>query len=724
MAPVLAPRLLGYDRKSNFPTVSQKGIQVRSQKTSQAKFDDATVAHRQGKLAEAERIYADILLQQPGYFDALHRLGIIAAQRGQPERAVELFKRAIALNAHVGGIHRNLGHALLELGMLNDALLSYQRAIALSPDDAESYNGSGLALQDLKRFKESVKCFDRAITLIPDFAEAHYHRGLALQQLKRFDESLEAYDRAIVLKRDFAEAYSNRGAVLRYLERPVEALASYDRAIALKPRIAEGYLNRGNALRDLGRLDEALISFDDAIAIEPDFAAAYSNRGNVLKKLRRFDEALDSFDKSIAVKGDFAEAYCDRGSVLQELGRFGEALASFDKAIALKPDLAEAYNNKGNVLKDLGQLDEARSAYINSLHLDPDNTGVYLNVADSTTFAVGDPHLTTMELLAGKKLSKYRRIQLDFALGKAYSDLKEYRRSFAHFLAANAAKRAMISYDEKSVFDLFDRIQVLFTHELIAENSGGGYSSPMPIFVLGMPRSGTTLVEQIIASHPKVRGAGELQLLDGVLASVRGQNSAIMPFPEMALSLDASLLQDIGRRYVAALRARVPKGEHVTDKTPSNYYFAGLIHLALPNAKIIHTLRDPIDTCVSCFAHLFSEGQHHTYDLGEMGGYYRRYEQLMAHWRRVFPAGRILDVKYENVVADLESEARRIIQHCELPWDDRCLAFYKTERPVRTVSAVQVRQPIYKNAIGRWRAYEEFLEPLLLELGSIDRDRR
>ena len=314
-------------------------------------------------------------------------------------------------------------------------------------------------------------------------------------------------------------------------------------------------------------------------------------------------------------------------------------------------------------------------------------------------------------------------MQLDFALGKAYADLKDYRRSFEHLLAGNAAKRATVSYDETSALAFFDRIETVFTRELIAAKSSGGDASPMPIFVIGMARSGTTLVEQILASHPMVHGAGELQTFSDVVLTVCGPDGTVIPFPEFVPALDAAVLSQMGARYVAAVGELAPKGEaakggRVTNKMPSNYYFAGLIHLALPNAKIIHVIRDPVDTCVSCFSKLFSRAQQHSYDLGELGRYYKRYAQLMRHWHHVLPSGRILDVRYEDVVADLEGQARRVIAHCELPWDDRCLAFHKMDRPVQTASATQVRQPIYKTAIGRWHVYEEFLGPLLTELGA------
>jgi hypothetical protein len=240
------------------------------------------------------------------------------------------------------------------------------------------------------------------------------------------------------------------------------------------------------------------------------------------------------------------------------------------------------------------------------------------------------------------------------------------------------------------------------------------------------------LIEQIIASHPLVYGAGELPTFDEIVRTGRGLDGHIVPYPIYVPALDDAALTAIGASYVAFARKLASAAsaasstnresaksdvEYVTDKMPSNYYFAGLIHLALPNAKIIHTIRDPVDTCVSCFSKLFQTEQYCTYDLGELGRYYRRYERLMEHWRRVLPPGRILDVRYEDVVTDIEGQARRIISHCGLPWHDNCAAFHQTDRPVRTASATQVRQPIYNNAIGRWRAYADHLQPLLTALG-------
>jgi hypothetical protein len=316
-----------------------------------------------------------------------------------------------------------------------------------------------------------------------------------------------------------------------------------------------------------------------------------------------------------------------------------------------------------------------------------------------------------------ERLTTDERMQLDFALGKAYADLKDYRRSFDHLRRGAAAKRAQTDYDEAAAMALFDRIEAAFPPERFAAASGRGDPSRTPIFILGMPRSGTTLVEQILASHPDVTGAGELRTASDVFGQVRAVTGEVAHYPDFVPALDAATLKAMGGLYGAELQRLAPGARRITDKMPSNFYFVGLIHMALPNARILHTVRDPLDTCLSCYSKLFAGEQNHTYDLGELGRYHRRYQRLMDHWRGVLPPGRFLDVSYEALVADLEGQTRRILAHCGLDWDERCLSFHETQRPVRTASASQVRRPIYCGSVGRWRAYAEDLAPLIEALG-------
>ncbi|HKH81346.1 MAG TPA: tetratricopeptide repeat protein [Methylovirgula sp.] len=355
----------------------------------QAQLQRGLAFQQQGRLADAERIYGEILQRAPNHFGALNLLGVIACQNRAYERAVQLISKAISINPNVAQAYYNRGIVLQQLKRFEEARVSYDKAIALKPGYAEAYSNRGIALKELKRLKEALASCDKAIALKPNFAEAYYNRGNALQELERPEEALVSYDKAIALSYDkaialspdFAEVYFNRGNALKELKRLEEALVSWDKAIALKPDFAEAYSNRGNALQELKRLEEALVSYDKAIALKPDHAQAYSNRGIALQELKRLEEALVSYDKAIALKPDYAEAYSNRGIALKELKRLEEALASCDKAIALKPDYAEAYSNRGVALKELERLEEALASYNKAIAVKPD-------LADGTSFYI------------------------------------------------------------------------------------------------------------------------------------------------------------------------------------------------------------------------------------------------------------------------------------------------------------------------------------------------
>ena len=366
----------------------------------------------------------------------------------------------------------------------------------------------------------------------------------------------------------------------------------------------------------------------------------------------------------------------------------------------------------------LGHLSEARAALERAVRLAPRNAKHRYDLGQITRFVGGDPRVAEMEQLArDSALSVGERIALHFALAKAYEDTGRHAEAFRQWLDGNALKRQQITYNEAATLSVLDRVQTVFTSEFIRTWQNVGHPSSVPVFIIGMPRSGSTLVEQILASHPQVFGGNELTRFHKAAQGIRTTPGGSTTFPERVSGMTGEDYRDLGTRYLAEIERLAPGAAHITDKMLNNFIFAGLIHLALPNAPIIHTIRDPVDTCLSCFSKLFTEEQNHTYDLADLGRYYRHYQALMAHWHRVLPPGRILDVRYEDVVADLEGQARRIIAHCGLDWDPRCLAFHQTVRPVRTASVTQVRQPIYNSAVGRWRVHEEFLGPLLAELG-------
>jgi hypothetical protein len=306
---------------------------------------------------------------------------------------------------------------------------------------------------------------------------------------------------------------------------------------------------------------------------------------------------------------------------------------------------------------------------------------------------------------------------LHFALGKAYDDMGEHARAFHHFSVGAKLKRATLTYNEADIFAFFDDIKRTFTKEFIQRDDIIGNPSKVPIFIVGMPRSGSTLTEQIISAHPKVFGAGEIKNMSFSVAALRLKFPSLPKYPALASVAKPSQFDTIAKTYLAAITKISNSAERVTDKLLTNFFFAGLIHMMLPNAKIVHTKRNPIDSCLSTWTKLFKDDMPHSYDLGELGRYHRKYQDLMEHWRQVLPASAFMEVQYEDVVADPETNARRIIDFLGLEWDPRCLKFHESDRPVKTASVSQVRKPIYKTSVERGRRYGAALNPLIEALG-------
>jgi tetratricopeptide (TPR) repeat protein len=672
-----------------------------------------------GLVGEAESLCRQVLQSFPQNAPALHLLGVIAHQAGNWPAAIELLQRSVAARDDVALYHSNLGEMLRLSGQPKEAVASGRRAIELDPNHPAALNNLGIAYFDIEDYESAQQCYRRAIALDPGFAEAYSNLGNTLRTTKHLDEAVAAYNRAIELNPNYAEAYNNLGTALRDQKKAAESEPFYRKALALKGEDASTLNNLALALMELDREEEAAGILTRSAALDPRNGRTYVYLGSALLSLDRTEEAEAALGRALAVIPDDPDAHNLRGRILLDQNRPEDAAASFREAIARKPDMIDGHNNLGNALKELGRVDEAMEAYHTARGLDPKATAVFINLVDAKPFTSNDdPDLRAMEELAQElpSMSDDDRMQLHFALSKAYGDLKRHGASFEHMLEGCALKRQKINYPEKETLWLFDRIREVTNLELMRRKAGGGDPSDVPIFIVGMPRSGSTLVEQVLASHPKVFGAGELKDFDKVVKSVHGPDGAVIAYPEFLPSFEPDHLRRMGAQYVRRLRGYSADAARITNKMPSSSFYVGLIHLVLPNARVIHTMRNPVDTCLSCFSKLFSGEQNFSYDLGELGRYYRKYTELMDHWRQVLPPGVMLDVRYEEVVEDLETQARRIVAHCGLEWDPVCLAFHENKRPVKTASALQVRKPIYRTSIGRWLPYKQQLEPLLREL--------
>jgi tetratricopeptide (TPR) repeat protein len=638
-------------------------------------FQRAVALHDQGRVREAEELYERVIKTDSRHFDSIYHLGSIRLRQGRDSDAEALFRRAVKIDKRSADAQHYLAIALTALQRLDEAVTHYLKALDLKPHDAVAHNNLGYVLQKLDRHKEAAKHYRKALSINSHYPEAHNNLGNALQSLGRTEEAIGHYRQALALRPNDAGVHNNLASALAARNRHHEAIEHCQRALALAPATAEAHLNLANSLRAIDRPQDALAHYQQATSI----AEAYAGVASMLFYLGRVDDAVAECEKILRIRPNNAEILRNLGIGLRALGRADEAVHSFEKAIAVAPRQA---------------------------------AGLYYDLVICKRISASDCNFAAMKELAGKidTLDVEHRIGLHFALGKAYDDIGDHQKSFQYLLKGNTLKRKeFVEHGETKLLMHFERIRHAFSPELLKEKKDVGDLSSLPIFIIGMPRSGTSLVEQILASHPKVFGAGERREFGDLANIFLGPDDA--KFQEnVAVMLDEQL-RGLGVEYIRAIQCLAPEAERIIDKMPNNFFHAGLIHLALPNARIIHLRRDPRDTALSCFSTLFVMGHAHTYDLAELGRYMRAYENLMQHWRQVLPKGAMIEVQYEELVANLEEQARRIVEYCDLEWNDACLSFHNNKRPVRTASVMQVRQPIYASSVGRWRLYEKELEP-------------
>jgi tetratricopeptide (TPR) repeat protein len=696
--------------------------------------------HGLGRIAEAATCYQQLLDRNPSYAEMHSNLAHALRQLGRPEEAAASCLRALKLNPRLAEAHSNLGNALSDLERNPEAETCYRQALALKPDllqaqislanllrglrrpqealdlygrMAHSHPGLAIAhvgmaraLFDLRRLDEAAGQFRRALEIAPQMAEVHDNLGHVLRELRLPREAMESCQRALQLDPGLAAAHSNLGNALLDLGRAEEAEAAYRRALAIDPARAEVHSNLAKVLLEMGRLEESEASSRRALLLDPKLAAAHENLGNALLNVN-FDEAVGHYRRALEANPDDAELNNNLGIALRLMGRTAEAEVSSRRALELAPGFAPAIAALAEVRADRGEFGEAEDLFKQALALAPEQSDAWVGLSRLRKFNSGDASwLEQAERLANQSSRPREVAALRYAIGKYFDDMGEYDRAFSSYQRANElAKQHGRAYDRAQLTRQVDALIACYDRPLVPVNHA--VLSDRAVLIVGMPRSGTSLAEQILASHPDSFGAGELTFWHKASASV-----------PISGEVDDGVIHQLGVDYERLLTDLSASASRVIDKMPTNFRELGLICRALPGARIIHMRRDPIDTCLSIYFQDFRASLAYTNDLDDLVHFYREYDRLMHHWRRVLRAGVMLEVPYEGLVEDQEGWTRRMLDFVGLSWDARCLDFHQTERSVVTASKWQVRQKINKSSVARWRHYESHIGPLLSLAGT------
>jgi tetratricopeptide (TPR) repeat protein len=658
--------------------------------TSRATLSEAIELINAGERGKAESICRDAIERNPEDVNMIALLGATLLKSGQMADAEMFLWQTIQLAPSFAKPHEDLGYLLVEQGRPEEALPILRTATRLDPslERAHLYTGKALAL--LGKGKEADVAFEKSFELNP------VSKTLAIAAEHQLAGRLE-------------EAKALYGDVLRADAENVDALRMMG-TIAFtesRPADAERYLRQ-------------------SVALAPDFVGAIIDLAQVLKDEGRFEEAISNFRRAIELEPGNVKAQFLLGSALAPSALTYEAIEAYQRALELRPSHVGAHLGLGHVLKTVGRQKEAVDSYRECIRLRPDNGATYWSLANLKTYNLSSADIEEMvSQLEDGDVNKESEVNFLFALAKATEDRKDFDLAWQYYEKGNAERRMTEYYDPVRAEVMNDKVIETFDAELLAKLGGQGHADPAPIFVLGLPRSGSTLIEQILASHSQVEGTSELPYVAHAMNSLNLNRADGINYPEAVRELGANNLKLLGQKYLRdAQMHRTEGAPRFIDKMPNNFPSVGFINLILPNAKIIDARRHPLDSCLSCYRQLFARGQPFTYDLTDIGEYFLEYQRLMDHWHEVLP-GQVLTMQYEDVVQDFETQVRRLLDFCDLPWEESCVRFYETDRPVRTASSEQVRQPVHSKSINFWRNFEDKLDELITVLEPVrDRYRR
>jgi tetratricopeptide (TPR) repeat protein len=676
---------------------------------------------RQGKDALPALQRTAQLLPQDA--EACGNLGEALADQRRWAEALESWRRALALEPRDFGACLGAADALRTLGRATESIDFYQRALTVDPVSLAAHNNLGNAFLALRRHDEAVACYRRAAAIKPDDAQVHCNLSNAFRQQGALAEALACCRRALELDGSLGAAHSSLGLILAAQGRREEAAACYRQALILDPHDAEALNNLGHVLRDLGQRREAASLYGRAVALAPERAENHCNLGNALYDLMQTEAAVDCYRRALELAPNHVPAHLSLAAALRLKRRTAEAEQSCRAALALDPVNVEALSFLGELLADQGRFAAAEALFERALEINPDYPFAYCGIAMHRKMSPTDTQWLEGALaLLRLRLPLRQEMSVRYALGKYFDDVGRYAEAFDQYLKANElSRRQDAPYDRAKLRQRVDAVIARCDAAFMQQPLRGASGSLLPVFIVGMPRSGTSLVEQILASHRAVIGAGELKFWDAAFRDVLRADAERADADRVdAERADADRVDAAGmaQAYLGRLPPRGAGVERVVDKMPANFLYVGLIHAIFPKARIIHMRRDPIDTCLSIYFQNFHGMGAYANDLANLAHYYGEYQRVTDHWRAMLPAASLLEVPYESLIADQETWTRRMLDFIGLPWDPACLEFHNTDRVVITASKWQVRQKMHAASAGRWRHYEPWLEPLLRALQS------
>lgn len=652
--------------------------------TPEAALQQAQKSIQSGDFRTASKIAADVLATQPQHRDALYMAAVCARYEHRHDDAFDRLAELKAASPDYGRAWQEEGHLRRKLGDNAGALTAFERATRYNPSLIASWK----AMAELQAAAGQSGAADNAL------AQAQRLQSLPRELLAVTNHIHEG---RIFRAEEIARAFLQRN-----------------------PTHVEGMRLLADIGSRLGVQEDADFLLESAVELDPENIQLRLDYIQVLRKRQKFAAALEQANFLMSRDPDNPVFQSHYAIESMQAGDYETALAYFDRVLKVLPDDPATLVSRGHALKTYGRTDDAIASYRRATEVAPGHGDAWYGLANLKTYRFTDDQLAAMEAQAASPdLDHMSRIHIAFALGKAREDQKNYDAAFAAYASGNALKHQTVRYTTEQMQAELNAQKTHCTATLFENQGGKGCPAPDPIFIVGLPRAGSTLIEQILASHPEVDGTLELPNILSLAHRLRGRSQITDRdrYPRILHEMTAEELCALGEEYIENTRIHRQGAAYFTDKMPNNFRHIGLIHLILPNAKIIDARRNPMDCCWSSFKQLFAEGQEFTYSLEDIGEYYRAYVDLMDHWDAVLSPGCILRVQHEDVLDDLEGQVRRLLDYCGLPFDERCVNFHQTERAVRTASSEQVRRPINKGGLEQWRPYEAHLQPLKSALG-------